>query len=52
MCILLDVVEVAESHSGLRLAGEFARILEDFSIDHKVSPIYATRDSHSQLGRS
>ena len=40
MCILLDVVELAESHSGLALAGEFARILEEFSIDHKVSLIY------------
>jgi hypothetical protein len=37
MCILLDLVEVAESHSGLNLAAAFAKILEDFGISDKVS---------------
>jgi hypothetical protein len=35
--MLLDLVEVAESHSGLNLAAVFAKILDDFSIAHKVS---------------
>lgn len=35
--IVLDVVELAESHNGLNLAIAFQRILEDFGIDHKVS---------------
>ena len=37
MCVLLDLVEVAESHSGLTLAAVFARVLEDFGISDKVS---------------
>jgi hypothetical protein len=37
MCLLLDLVEVAKSHSGLNLAAAFAKILEDFGIAHKVS---------------
>jgi hypothetical protein len=37
MCILLDLVEVAMSHSGLNLAAAFAKILEDFGISDKVS---------------
>lgn len=37
MCILLDLVEVAESHSGLNLAVVFARILDEFGISEKVS---------------
>jgi hypothetical protein len=36
-CILLDLVEVAESHSGLNLAMVFARILNEFGILEKVS---------------
>jgi hypothetical protein len=35
--MLLDIVEVACSHSGLNLATAFAKILEDFGIDNKVS---------------
>jgi hypothetical protein len=34
--MLLDIVEVACSHSGLNLAVAFAKILEDFGISHKV----------------
>lgn len=37
MCILLDLVEVAESHSGVNLATAFAKVLDDFSISKKVS---------------
>ena len=35
--MLLDIVEVARSHSGLNLAAAFAKILDDFGISHKVS---------------
>jgi hypothetical protein len=35
--MLLDIVEVAHSHSGLNLAAAFAKILEDFSISNKVN---------------
>ena len=34
--MLLDIVEVAESHSGLNLAAAFAKILDDFGISDKV----------------
>ena len=35
--MLLDLVEVAESHSGAHLAAVFAKILDDFTIADKVS---------------
>ena len=34
--MLLDIVEVARSHSGVNLAAAFAKILEDFGISDKV----------------
>ena len=34
--MLLDLVEVACSHSGLNLAAAFAQVLEDFGISDKV----------------
>jgi hypothetical protein len=37
MAMLLDLVEVAQSHSGENLARTFARILDDFGISSKVS---------------
>jgi hypothetical protein len=37
--MLLDMVEVAKSHSGFNLAAEFAKILEEFKIEHKVSDL-------------
>jgi hypothetical protein len=37
VAMLLDLVEVAESHSGLHLAAVFAKILGDFKITDKVS---------------
>jgi hypothetical protein len=35
--MLLDLVQVAESHSGLTLAAVFAKLLDDFGITDKVS---------------
>jgi hypothetical protein len=34
--MLLDLVEIAQSHSGLNLAKAFAKILEEFGISDKV----------------
>jgi hypothetical protein len=39
MCLLLDLVKVAQSHSGVNLASAFAKILDDFGIAHKVSSL-------------
>jgi hypothetical protein len=36
-CLLLDVVEVPLSHSGINLTATFAEILDDFGIGDKVS---------------
>jgi hypothetical protein len=36
MSMLLDIVEVARSHSGLNLAAAFTKILDDFGISDKV----------------
>ena len=35
--ILLDLVEVAQSHSGLNLTAVFTKVLDDFGISDKVS---------------
>ena len=37
--MLLDIVELACSHSGFNLAAAFAKILEDFGISDKVSKL-------------
>ena len=37
--MLLDIVEVTKNHTDLNLAVEFARIVEDFGIEGKVSII-------------
>lgn len=34
--MLLDIVEVAKSHSGINLAAAFAKILDEFGISDKV----------------
>lgn len=34
--MLLDIVEVAKSHTGANLANAFAKILEDYDISDKV----------------
>jgi hypothetical protein len=36
VCLLLDVVELAVSHTGANLAAAFAKILEDYEISDKV----------------
>ena len=36
IAMLLDLVEVAKSHSGINLTAAFAKILEDFGISDKV----------------
>ena len=44
MSMLLDLVEVAKSHSGTNLAVAFAKVLEEFGIEDKVpSSIYRTQ---------
>ena len=37
MCLLLDIVQVAKSHTGFNLALAFVQILEEFGIPKKVS---------------
>ncbi len=37
ICLLLDIVEVARSHTGFNLAVAFADVLNDFGIADKVS---------------
>ena len=37
--LLLDIVKVAESHSGVNLAVAFTKILKDYGIQEKVSII-------------
>jgi len=37
--MLLDIVEVAKSHSGINLAAAFAKILDDFGVSDKVNHI-------------
>ena len=44
MCLLLDLVEVATSHSGRNLAVAFVKILTDFGIEHKVSMLEKLRE--------
>jgi hypothetical protein len=34
--MLLDIVEVAKSHSGVNLAAAFGKVLEEFGISDKV----------------
>ena len=38
--MLLDIVEVAKSHSGVRLAEAFVKVLEDLGIEDKVNFYY------------
>ncbi|OJT11999.1 hypothetical protein TRAPUB_11453 [Trametes pubescens] len=41
ICLLLDVVEVAKSHTGVNLAAAFAEVLEEFGIEHKILSVTA-----------
>jgi hypothetical protein len=43
--MLLDIVELACSHSGINLAAAFAKVLEDFGISDKVSRLQ--REEHT-----
>ena len=45
--MLLDLVEVAKSHLGVNLAKAFAKVLEEFGIEDKVSSLIV-RSSQSQ----
>jgi hypothetical protein len=48
--MLLDIVEVPRSHSGLNLAKAFANILEDFGVSDKVSAVLLSGNhSHTLL---
>ena len=49
LCMLLDIVEVAKTHSGFNLAAEFARILEEFKIERKVSDTHNERKPCTHL---
>jgi len=40
LCMLLDLVEVTESHLGVNLASAFAQILHNFGISNKVSYLF------------
>ena len=37
MLLLLDIVEVAKTHTGVNLAAVFMKILDDFGISDKVN---------------
>jgi hypothetical protein len=49
VAMLLDIVELVHSHSGLNLAAAFAKILEDFGIDNKVSNLSCGEDVMNSL---
>ncbi|KAL1739475.1 hypothetical protein HDZ31DRAFT_49335 [Schizophyllum fasciatum] len=46
MTFVLDVVEVARSHSGINLAAEFLNMLMEFGIEHKVNTLFAARTTY------
>jgi hypothetical protein len=51
LAMLLDIVKVPKSHTGLNLALVFVKVLEDFGIEDKVRAVYLVndnRDSHFQ----
>lgn len=39
VAMLLDIVEVPESHTGANLASAFAKVLTDFGVSDKVSSL-------------
>lgn len=49
VCFLLDLVEVAMSHSGINLAAAFVKILEDFGIENKVSLLLLNRTIETHI---
>jgi len=48
--MLLDIIEVACSHSGLNLAAAFAKILDDFGISDKVCKDFKGNSSMTHSG--
>ena len=50
--MLLDLVEVAMSHSGANLANAFAKVLEDFGIVDKVRQFFVRSNNHKNLPQS
>lgn len=47
VAMLLDIVEVAKSHTGVNLALAFAQVLQDFGIEEKVS--YCSVNTYSEI---
>ena len=47
--MLLDIVEVAKSHSGINLAAAFAKILDNFGVTDKVNYIQQSVKPHTHL---
>ena len=47
--MLLDLVEVAESHSGVNLANTFIKVLDEFGIKDKVSKFIISPKLTSEL---
>ena len=47
--LLLDIVKLAESHSGLNLARAFTKVLEDFNISNKVSIYWIDLDQETNI---
>jgi len=41
--MLLDIIEVARSHSGFNLAAAFVKILEGFGVSDKASSSHSRR---------
>ena len=46
MLMLLDLVEVDESHSGVNLANAFVKVLEDFGIEDKVCQFFVKSNNY------
>jgi hypothetical protein len=46
MSMLLDLIEVAESHSGINLVNAFAKVFEDFGITDKVRQFFIKLNNH------
>jgi hypothetical protein len=43
VCMLLDIVELSVSHSGINLAATFVDILRSYKIEHKVSLLFSSK---------
>ncbi|PIL26246.1 hypothetical protein GSI_12002 [Ganoderma sinense ZZ0214-1] len=47
ICFLLDIVEVACSHTGINLAAAFTKILKEFGIEHKIKGVTCDNASNN-----